>query len=59
MLSLFCNMIKIIETNSINNNNRIITKEIKVFSKTIYYHSITSLLEENNYKKSIGYETKN
>lgn len=58
MLSLFCDMIKIIETECIKDGNRILSKEIKLFSKTIYRHYVTIQLEQNN-KKVIGYETEN
>ena len=51
-------MIKIIETESIEDGKRVMSKEIKIFSKTFYQHYVTILLEQNN-KKSIGYETKN
>lgn len=58
MLSLFCDMIKIIETEYTKDGNRILSKEIKLFSKTIYRHYVTIQLEQNN-KKVIGYETEN
>lgn len=58
MLSLFYNMIKIIEVEYIKDGNKIFSKEIKLFSKTIYRHYVTIQLEQNN-KKVIGYEVEN
>ena len=52
MLSLFCDMIKIIETEYIKDGNRILSKEIKLFSKTIYHHYVTIQLEQNNKKSN-------